>query len=753
MVYDADMIGALYADIVFDRAVRRAFTYRLPEECAGLARPGCRVLAPLLKRPTLGFIHRLKRETDLPPEKVHPITRLVDPQPVLIPEVLELCEWIAEYYFCALGEACFAAYPFSPDLRAKTETVFLPGGSAQELGSLASELEAHRAKAQAAVLREVLRANYQPATLAELAGRAGVGGDAVRALLKRGILCAQERELIRHPQPGEPLFGYAAPTLNPAQQHVLAAIARAQAEQRFETFLLHGITGSGKTEVYIRAIESVLAAGRTALVLVPEISLTPQAMERYRSRLGDRVGILHSALSGGERYDAWRRARRGDLSVIVGTRSAVFAPLSNLGLIVVDEEHDTSYKQDDPAPRYHGRDVALVRARRAGCPIVLGSATPALESYTNALEKKYTLLTLPRRAVEHDLPDVHLVDMRGHDPDKGPLSEELADALDQCLQADGQAILFLNRRGFSPQVLCAKCGHIVQCPSCSVALVQHRNPPGLLCHHCEHREPEPRICPACHGEWMRYRGVGTEQLAQWVQENYENVRVQRMDLDSTRAKDAHTRMLSAFRRRETDVLVGTQMISKGLDMPGVTLVGVVDADIGLAMPDFRSAERTYTLLTQVAGRAGRGEHPGRVFIQSHCPNHYAVELAIAQNYGAFYEREARYRKAVHFPPFCKMILVRVDCEDEGETKRLSRRLAEAARSYQANSPTPVRVLPPSEAPISRVKNRYRWQFAALHPSYRALAGLLKHPEFVALSTSELKLGARVSVDVDPLSVL
>ncbi|MBE7560096.1 primosomal protein N' [bacterium] len=506
--------------------------------------------------------------------------------------------------------------------------------TAAELRALVRELEQGRARAQAAVLASVLAEDYEPCGVGELAERAGVSESAVRALQARGILAARERELIRRPEPGEPLFAYAAPTLNAAQERVLSAVTRAQGEHRFAPFLLCGVTGSGKTEVYIRAIERALAAGRTALVLVPEISLTPQAMERYRHRLGDRVGILHSGLSGGERFDAWRRARSGELSVIIGTRSAVFAPLSKLGLIVVDEEHDGSYKQDDPAPRYHGRDVAMMRARLAACPILLGSATPALESYTNALEKKYTLLSLPRRAVEHDLPDVELVDMRGHDPDKGPLSDELAEALDECLAAGGQAILFLNRRGFSPQVLCARCGHIVQCPSCSVALVQHKQPPGLLCHHCEHRQPEPRICPACHGEWMRYRGVGTEQLAQWVEENYAGARIARLDLDTTRKRDAHTRLLSAFRRRETDVLVGTQMISKGLDMPGVTLVGVIDADIGLAMPDFRSAERTFMLLTQVAGRAGRGEHPGRVFIQSHCPNPYAVLAAISQNYEA-----------------------------------------------------------------------------------------------------------------------
>lgn len=747
------MTAPRYAQIVFDRAVRREFAYRLPEAWAGLARPGCRVLAPLLNRPTLGFIHRLTHSVDFDESRVKPLLQLIDREPVLTAEILELCEWIAEYYFCALGEACFAAYPFSPELRPRIETVLLPGGERAELLALAGELEKGRAKAQAAVLRMVGEEGYQPCTAIELAERAEASVSAVRSLLRRGVLAALERERIRHPARGEPLFGYAAPVLNAEQERALSAVTRAQDEERFAPFLLFGVTGSGKTEIYIRAIEHALAAGKSALVLVPEIALTPQAMERYRGRLGERVGILHSGLSGGERFDAWRRARSGELAVIVGTRSAVFAPLSNLGLVVVDEEHDGSYKQDDPAPRYHGRDVAMVRARRAGCPILLGSATPALESFRNAEARKYTLLELPRRAVEHDLPKVSLVDMRGHDPQRGPLSDELAEALEECLAAGGQAILFLNRRGFSPQVLCARCGHIIQCPGCSVALVQHKSLSGLLCHHCEHREPLPRACPACHGEWMRYRGVGTEQLAEWVEANYQDVRVERMDLDSTRSRDAHARMLSAFRRRETDVLVGTQMISKGLDMPGVTLVGVVDADIGLAMPDFRSAERTYTLLTQVAGRAGRGEHPGRVFIQSHCPNHYAVQMALAQEYRGFYQREARYRRAVHFPPFCRMILVRVDCEDAGETRRLARRLAETARAHRPNTPTPLRVLAPAEAPISRVKNRHRWQFAVLHASHRALAGLLADPQFTALCTSELKLGARVSVDVDPLSVL
>jgi primosomal protein N' (replication factor Y) (superfamily II helicase) len=743
--------ASIYADIVFDRAVRRAFTYRLPADSH--AKIGCRVIAPLNRKPTVGIIVKINKTTELDEKRVLDIETVLDTSPVLTEEILELCAWIASYYHCALGEACFAAYPFNVNSRHKSESVIVAAQPSGKLLAAADELENGRGATQAKVLREVASDDYQPCTASSLAKRLSISAGPIQALRKRGFLAVEERIIHRRPAGSDPLFRYDAPELNPQQKEVLQKINRAFHDERFAPFLLFGVTGSGKTEVYIKAIETALAAGKTAMVLVPEISLTPQAVERYRSRLGERVGILHSGLSAGERYDEWKRALSGELQVVVGTRSAVFAPIKNLGLVVVDEEHDDSYKQDDPAPRYHGRDVAMMRARKASCPIVLGSATPALESFYNVQRNKYVRLDLPNRAVEHNLPEVKLVDMRGHDPETGPLCDELCEAMESCLTAGGQAILFLNRRGFSPNVLCTKCGHIIQCPNCSVAMVYHRARHGLLCHHCDYFQNKPNACPECNQEWIEYRGVGTEQLTEWVQENFESIAVQRMDMDTTRGKNAHDKILAAFRRREIDVLVGTQMISKGLDMPGVTLVGVVDADIGLAMPDFRSAERTFALLTQVAGRAGRGEHAGNVVIQSHCPKHYAVELALAHDYVSFFRKEYGFRKMVQYPPHCRMALIRVDCKDAGETRRLSRKLARVAKQVEIPSPTPLRILGPAEAPISRVKNRYRWQLAVMHPSYRAIAKMLNDAAFQRACTTELKLGARVSVDVDPVSLL
>ncbi len=496
--------------------------------------------------------------------------------------------------------------------------------------------------------------------------------------------------------------------LNPAQQAAFEPVRDAIHGKRFQTFLLHGVTGSGKTEVYLTAIETVLAEGRSALLLVPEIALTPAMAGQFFSRFGDRVAILHSAFTDVERTDQWRRIRSGAASVVVGTRSGVFAPVRNLGLIVVDEEHDGSYKQEEN-PRYNGRDVAIVRAQNAGACVVLGSATPSLESRYNAERGKYTLLELPGRVEQRPMPRVELVDMRQEFLEtrkQDTFSRKLLEALGLRLENGEQTIVLLNRRGFSSFVACRSCGERVQCINCSLTLTFHKRDRRLLCHYCGYAEKVPEICPKCSSQHIYFLGMGSERVEEELHRAFPTARIARLDRDTVTGKRQYETILNDFREGNYDMLVGTQMIAKGHDIPNVTLVGVVSADIGLGMPDFRAAERTFQLLTQVAGRAGRGNVPGIVLVQTINPDHYAVRLAAAQDYQAFYEKELNFRRMMHYPPFSAManILVR------SEKKEMAMRMSSELGMLLTPPPEKLRVMGPAEAPVPRLKNEYRYQF-------------------------------------------
>jgi primosomal protein N' (replication factor Y) len=537
--------------------------------------------------------------------------------------------------------------------------------------------------------------------------------------------------------------------LNPAQQAAFEQIRDAIHAKRFQTFLLHGVTGSGKTEVYLSAIETALEAGRSALLMVPEIALTPQMAGQFFSRFGDRVAILHSAFTDVERTEQWRRIRSGAASVVVGTRSGVFAPVQNLGLIVVDEEHDGSYKQEEN-PRYNGRDVAIVRAQAAGACVILGSATPSLESRYNAEKAKYTLLELPDRIAARPMPLVELIDMRQEFLEtrkQETFSRKLIEALGARVENGEQTIVLLNRRGFSSFVACRACGERVQCINCSLTLTYHKRDRRLLCHYCGYAEKVPSKCPKCDSEHIYFLGMGSERVEEELHRAFPSARIARLDRDTVTGKRQYETILNDFREGNYDMLVGTQMIAKGHDIPNVTLVGVISADIGLGMPDFRAAERTFQLLTQVAGRAGRGAVPGIVLVQTINPDHYAVRLAAAQDYQAFYEKELNFRRMMHYPPFAAMANVLV----RSEKKEMAMRMSTDLGFLLNPPPEKLRVMGPAEAPVPRLKNEYRYQFLIKAASRKSLNELLQKIRTYAI---DHKWSATALViDVDPLTLM
>ncbi|HHW13977.1 MAG TPA: primosomal protein N', partial [Firmicutes bacterium] len=599
-----------------------------------------------------------------------------------------------------------------------------------------------------------LGAHPEGATRAALKA-AGVGEGVLRRLLAQGMVAAFDRPVERAalddpeawswPQSGT---GGSALQLTPGQREALAAIRAEAAAERPRPVLLHGVTGSGKTEVYLRAVAETLALGRSAIVLVPEIALTPQSAARFRERFGRRVAVLHSRLSAGERFDEWRRLASGEAVVALGARSAVFAPVRKLGLVVVDEEQEGAYKQEE-APRYHAREVALARAAAEGAVAVLGSATPSVESYYRALQGDFRLAELGCRPLGRALPAVEVVDMRAElaSGNREIFSRRLQEAIRERLSRGEQAVLFLNRRGFSRVVLCRACGLVVRCPVCQVALTYHASEDRLVCHYCQHRTVPPVTCPSCGSRYIRHFGVGTEKVEAEVGRLFPEARPVRMDVDTTRRKGAHARILGAFARGEYNVLVGTQMIAKGLDLPGVTLVGVVAGDTALGLPDFRAAERTFTMLTQVAGRAGRGGRPGEVIVQTYNPEHYSIVAASRHDYRLFYEQEIAFRRAAGYPPFGELVLLTVAGAREEMAQEGAEALAKRVREAVGGS---AAVLGPNPAPLARLRGLYRFHVLVKGVLSAAARGAVRRAaEEVLKENGKL----RVNWDVDPQALL
>ncbi|MGE3707467.1 MAG: primosomal protein N' [Vicinamibacterales bacterium] len=732
-------------------------TYRVPP--GGSPPPvGARVVVPLGTRSVTGIVvdHAVEAPAGVPPETVRPFLKALDEEAFVPGDVVALARWTAEYYAAGVGEAMTAVLPpKTRDERAdahKTQrwVAATPAGlAAAETPSTTGTLTARQRE-----VLQILAGSPQGLATSAIAER-GVTADILGRLARQGLVAFRQERVERDPFERTP---FVAPALDPdrrltaEQMAALDRLLRAQASGTFKVALLHGVTGSGKTEVYLRLAAAAQQAGRSVLMLVPEIALTPAVAALFQQRFGRGVAVQHSGLSDGERHDQWQRIRAGEVDIVVGTRSAVFAPLARLGLVIVDEEHDGSYKQEE-SPRYNGRDVAIVRAQRSGALVVLGSATPSMESYHHAMTGKYERIVLVHRVLDRPLAAVTVVDMREEYAAGGPdvvLSRSLQTSLAARLERREQALVLLNRRGYSTAVFCRQCAGTVECPNCSVSLVVHGEGSGsrrARCHYCNYSVRVPTTCPHCAAPYLEQSGFGTERVEAEVKRLFPESRVARVDRDAIRRRGALGRLLMAFRAGEIDVLVGTQMIAKGHDFPAVTLVGVISADVGLGMADFRAGERTFQLLTQVAGRAGRGEQPGEAVIQTLYPEHYSIQLACRQDYPAFYEREIHFRTAMRYPPTVSLINVIVRAKTFGAAMDDASDLVARLRPAEGGR-LGFRVLGPAPAPLGRLRGEYRVQFLVKGANRRqmreALAGALAgRPE----------LARRTVVDVDPLSVL
>jgi primosomal protein N' (replication factor Y) len=609
-------------------------------------------------------------------------------------------------------------------------------------------------------LLQALRDHGGVMTAYEAQHLAGIGDKTIRDAVGLGLVSARREERLRDPFSERSFPQHGPHRLNPEQEAALEAIASGMESGKGGVYLLHGITGSGKTEVYLQAIDLALKAGRTALVLVPEIALTPQMVQRFKGRLGEEVAVLHSRLGVGERYDQWRGIREGRFRVVIGARSALFAPLRGLGLLIIDEEHENTYKESS-APRYHARDVAERLARLYGAVLVLGSATPRLESFHQAESGKYKHIELSMRVDDRPLPHIELVDMRelNQPGERAILSPQLVSGLARTYQAGEQAILFLNRRGFARYLQCHVCGHIFQCPNCSVSLCYHSRDPHLLCHHCEWKSLPPFRCPRCGNEEHRYAGIGTERVEAELKRLLPPLRHIRMDADTTRRKDSHWDMLEEFKAGKAQVLLGTQMIAKGLDIPNVTLVGVINTDTSLGLADFRAGERTFQLLTQVSGRAGRGARPGKVIFQTYSPDHYAIEAAVRGDARAFYRQEIAYRREANYPPFRSLVNLIIASGREEHARAASAGLEEILRPVIERGKGEL--LGPAPAPFTRLKGKYRYHMVVKTASLQRVADELREalPRYESFRTAYCRRERipreeiSLTVDVDPTTLL
>ncbi|UHP09304.1 primosomal protein N' [Listeria marthii] len=778
--------------------VDRPFDYFIPEDLEELIRPGMRVSVPFGNRKIQGFVIALGETEENP--KLKGIDGVMDLAPVLNEELMELGDWLAEDTLSFRVSAYQAMLPAA--LRAKYEKYFLrldeeneeleqlfegyetldwkvaeARGLLKQIGKWVREgsvevvyqvknkitnkkmrvvscLKAphqlaeiiedmpKNAKAQSRVLAFFQAFEGTEITAVDLKKQAETTDTTIKKLADLGLLTIQEKIISRDPYENHQFEKSESLQLLPDQQ---TACEKINAAKEQETFLIHGVTGSGKTEIYLQTIEAKLKEGKEAIVLVPEISLTPQMVERFKSRFGSEVAVLHSALSSGEKYDEWRKIERKEARVVVGARSAVFAPFENLGIIIIDEEHEASYKQEDN-PRYHARDVAIWRATKYQCPVVLGSATPSLESFARAKKGVYTLIKLPSRVNDRAMPEVNVVDMREElrKENRTEFSTELLEKIKDRITKKEQTVLMLNRRGYSSFVMCRDCGYVVECPNCDISLTYHQSSNQMKCHYCGHEERVPQKCPSCEGEHIRYFGTGTQKVEESLTKLIPEARVIRMDVDTTRTKGAHEKLLKSFRNHEADILLGTQMIAKGLDFPDITLVGVLNADTMLHLPDFRASERTFQLLTQVSGRAGRHERTGEVVVQSYNPEHYSIEFAKKHDFIGFYNHEMQLRKMGSYPPFYYLTMINVS--DENEMKAI-RTIQEMAQFLRGKLGPDAVILGPVPSTITRIKNKYRYQCIIKYKIEPNLKKELK--TLITHYQKDQQKGLTITIDVQP----
>ncbi len=768
------LAGGVFAGVVFNRPIEQILTYRVPVRLSHTIQVGQRVRVPLGRGDKLaaGYCVQIddRAPQGLDPMRIKEVVEILDATPLIDHGILELTRWLADYYACSWGQALDAAVPAGVKKHAGTRVgtfLIVPEETREALR--ARTIEPRLSAKQSAVL-EVLTRDDEPLTTADVCRLAKCGPVPVQALQKMGLVHTVRRRLpmglpgrttgddrpaAKATGPSEPPAATPArppgeTTDRPAlvltdeQSATLARIEPALESGGFAPFLIHGVTGSGKTEVYLSAIERVVARGKEAIVLVPEISLTPQTIRRFRRRFA-RVAVLHSHLSDAERHRHWQSIASGEIQVVVGVRSAVFAPARKLGLIVIDEEHESTFKQET-VPRYHARDVAVKRAQMEGIPILLGSATPSLESWRNAERGRYTRLSMPKRVGDRPMPEVEIIDLRHEKTPLGGLSESLRQAMIQALQEQGQVILLLNRRGFHTFVICPKCGQVVKCHACDVAATYHKSRHLLVCHTCDAERACPPACPSCRATGLHYGGIGTERLEKEIQAAFPEYASRRMDSDTMRSPGSHEAVLAAFKAGEVRILLGTQMIAKGLDFPNVTLVGVVNADTALHLPDFRAAERTFQLVAQVAGRTGRGDRPGRVLVQTYTPEHPAIRAAIRHDYAAFVAHELPERERYGVPPFGRLMRLIARGPEESVVFAYLKDLAAALRREADPS---VRVLGPAPAPILKIRNLYRFHIQLRCPNPRPLQMLAR----TVPASIPAPHGVELAIDVDPIHML
>ncbi|MCY7891543.1 primosomal protein N' [Bacillus vallismortis] len=775
------------AEVIVDvstKNIDRPFDYKIPDHLKGMIKTGMRVIVPFGPRKIQGFVTAVKEASDLSRKSVKEVEDLLDLTPVLTEELMNLSSWLSDKTLSFKITALQAMLPAAlkakyekelkiahgADLPPQVERLFsetktllysdIPdhdmlkliqkhvqkgsidvtykvaqktnkkmvrhiqaNASKEELSKQAEGLSRQAAKQQAILHFFIAEPEGGKIPATDLCKKTDASSATIKTLIQKGLLKESYEEVYRDPYQDK-MFKKTEPLpLTDEQSAAFQPIRQTLDNDEHKVFLLHGVTGSGKTEIYLQSIEKVLAKGKEAIVLVPEISLTPQMVNRFKGRFGSQVAVMHSGLSTGEKYDEWRKIHRKEVRLVVGARSAIFAPFENLGMIIIDEEHESSYKQEE-MPRYHAKEVAIKRAEHHSCPVVLGSATPTLESYARAQKGVYELLSLKHRVNHQVMPEVSLVDMREElrNGNRSMFSVELMEKLEETIAKGEQAVLFLNKRGYSSFVMCRDCGYVPQCPHCDISMTYHRYGQRLKCHYCGHEEPVPHTCPECASEHIRFFGTGTQRVEEELTKVLPHARVIRMDVDTTSRKGAHEKLLSAFGEGKADILLGTQMIAKGLDFPNVTLVGVLSADTTLHIPDFRSAEKTFQLLTQVSGRAGRHEKPGNVIIQTYTPSHYSIQLTKSHDYEAFYQHEMAHRREQSYPPYYYLALVTVSHEEVAKAAVTAEKIA---HFLKANCGADTKILGPSASPIARIKDRYRYQCVIKYKQETQLSALLK----------------------------
>ncbi|MFJ1446837.1 primosomal protein N' [Bacillus halotolerans] len=776
-----------FAEVIVDvstKNIDRPFDYKIPDHLKGMIKTGMRVIVPFGPRKIQGFVTAVKDTSDLSGKSVKEVEDLLDLTPVLTEELMNLSSWLSDKTLSFKITALQAMLPAAlkakyekelkiaegADIPPQVERLFsetksllysdIPdhdtlkiiqkqvqkghidvtykvaqkankkmvryiqaNAGKEELSKQAEGLSRQAAKQQAILHFFMTEPEGTKIPAADLCKKTDTSSATIKTLIQKGLLKETYEEVYRDPYQDK-MFKKTEPLpLTDEQSAAFQPIRRTLDNNEHQVFLLHGVTGSGKTEIYLQSIEKVLAKGKEAIVLVPEISLTPQMVHRFKGRFGSQVAVMHSGLSTGEKYDEWRKIHRKEVRLVVGARSAIFAPFENLGMIIIDEEHESSYKQEE-MPRYHAKEVAIKRAEHHRCPVVLGSATPTLESYARAQKGVYELLSLKHRVNHQVMPEVSLVDMREElrNGNRSMFSIELMEKLEETIAKGEQAVLFLNKRGYSSFVMCRDCGYVPQCPHCDISMTYHRSGQRMKCHYCGHEEPVPHTCPECGSDHIRFFGTGTQRVEEELTKVLPHARVIRMDVDTTSRKGAHEKLLSAFGEGKADILLGTQMIAKGLDFPNVTLVGVLSADTTLHIPDFRSAEKTFQLLTQVSGRAGRHEKPGNVIIQTYTPSHYSIQLTKTHDYETFYQHEMAHRREQSYPPYYYLALVTVSHEEVAKAAVTAEKIA---HFLKANCGADTKILGPSASPIARIKDRYRYQCVIKYKQETQISALLK----------------------------